>query len=51
MSKVGRIIKSQEAIKNAFIELMSEKNFDEIMIRILPTVQMLAKNHLSSLHG
>jgi AcrR family transcriptional regulator len=34
MSKVDRrIIKSQEAIKKAIIELMSEKNFDEITIQ------------------
>lgn len=28
-----RILKSQEAIKNAFIELMSEKSFDQITIQ------------------
>ncbi|MGE8078774.1 TetR/AcrR family transcriptional regulator [Peribacillus loiseleuriae] len=28
-----RILKSQEAIKNAFVELMSEKNFDEITMQ------------------
>src|SRR4051794_14168414 len=34
MSKVDRrIIKSKEAIKNAFIELMSEKNLDEITMQ------------------
>jgi AcrR family transcriptional regulator len=34
MSKVDRrIAKSQEAIKNAVIELMSEKNFDDITIQ------------------
>ncbi|MBA2876252.1 TetR/AcrR family transcriptional regulator [Thermaerobacillus caldiproteolyticus] len=34
MSKVDRrILKSQEAIKKAFIELMSEKNFDDITIQ------------------
>lgn len=34
MSKVDRrIIKSQEAIKKAIIELMSEKNFDQITIQ------------------
>lgn len=34
MSKVDRrIIKSQEAIKNAVIELMSEKDFDDITIQ------------------
>ncbi|MDD9269499.1 TetR/AcrR family transcriptional regulator [Paenibacillus sp. GCM10023248] len=34
MSKVDRRIgKTQEAIKNAVIDLMSEKNFDEITIR------------------
>jgi AcrR family transcriptional regulator len=34
MSKVDRrIAKSQEAIKKAFIELMSEKNFDDITIQ------------------
>jgi AcrR family transcriptional regulator len=34
MSKVDRRVqKSQEAIKNAFIELMSEKNFDQITIQ------------------
>jgi AcrR family transcriptional regulator len=34
MSKVDRrIIKSQEAIKKAVIELMSEKNFDQITIQ------------------
>jgi AcrR family transcriptional regulator len=34
MSKVDRrIIKSQEAIKKAFIELMCEKNFDQITIQ------------------
>ena len=34
MSKVDRrIIKSQEAIKKAFIELMSEKNLDEMTIQ------------------
>lgn len=31
--KDRRILKSQEAIKNAFIELMSEKNFDQITIQ------------------
>jgi AcrR family transcriptional regulator len=34
MTKVDRrIIKSQQAIKKAFIELMSEKNFDEVTIQ------------------
>ncbi|MCM3170097.1 TetR/AcrR family transcriptional regulator [Peribacillus frigoritolerans] len=34
MSNVDRrILKSQEAIKKAFIELMSEKNFDQITIQ------------------
>jgi AcrR family transcriptional regulator len=34
MSKVDRrILKSQEAIKKALIELMSEKNFDQITIQ------------------
>ncbi|MEY8738426.1 TetR/AcrR family transcriptional regulator [Bacillales bacterium AN1005] len=34
MSMVDRrILKSQEAIKNAFIELMSEKSFDQITIQ------------------
>lgn len=34
MSKVDRrILKSQEAIKKAVIELMSKKNFDEITIQ------------------
>ncbi|MCY8232356.1 TetR/AcrR family transcriptional regulator [Priestia endophytica] len=34
MSRVDRRVqKSQEAIKNAFIELMSEKNFDQITIQ------------------
>lgn len=34
MSKVDRrILKSQEAIKKAFIELMTEKNFDQITIQ------------------
>ncbi|MBO1000827.1 TetR/AcrR family transcriptional regulator [Bacillus sp. SD075] len=34
MSNVDRrILKSQEAIKNAFIELMSDKNFDQITIQ------------------
>ncbi|PEE73324.1 TetR/AcrR family transcriptional regulator [Priestia megaterium] len=34
MSKVDRRVqKSQEAIKNAFIELMSEKNLDQITIK------------------
>ncbi|MGG4043015.1 TetR/AcrR family transcriptional regulator, partial [Bacillus smithii] len=34
MSKVNRrITKSQEAIKKAVIELMSEKNFDDITIQ------------------
>lgn len=34
MSKVDRrILKSQEAIKKAIIELMSEKNFDDITIK------------------
>lgn len=34
MTKVDRrILKSQEAIKNAFIELMSKKSFDEITIQ------------------
>ncbi|MED4956160.1 TetR/AcrR family transcriptional regulator [Paenibacillus macerans] len=34
MSKVDRrIIKSQEAIKKAFIELMTERNFDQITIQ------------------
>lgn len=34
MAKVDRrIVKSQEAIKKAVIELMSEKNFDEITIQ------------------
>ncbi|CAH0260495.1 HTH-type transcriptional repressor Bm3R1 [Peribacillus sp. Bi96] len=34
MSRVDRrILKSQEAIKKAFIELMSEKNFDQITIQ------------------
>ncbi|MNC17857.1 Bacterial regulatory protein, tetR family [compost metagenome] len=34
MSKVDRRIgKTQEAIKNAVIELMSEKNFDDITIQ------------------
>ena len=34
MPKVDRrILKSQEAIKTAFIELMSEKNFDDITIQ------------------
>ena len=34
MSKVDRrIAKSQEAIKNALIELMSEKSFDDITIQ------------------
>ena len=34
MTKVDRrILKSQEAIKNAILELMAEKNFDDITIR------------------
>lgn len=34
VSKVDRrIIKSQEAIKKAFIELMTERNFDQITIQ------------------
>ncbi|MGM0921350.1 MULTISPECIES: TetR/AcrR family transcriptional regulator [Metabacillus] len=34
MTKVDRrILKSQEAIKNAFIELMSEKDFDKITVK------------------
>ncbi|WP_109687498.1 TetR/AcrR family transcriptional regulator [Tumebacillus permanentifrigoris] len=34
MSKVDRrILKSQEAIKKAFLELMSDKNFDDITIQ------------------
>ncbi len=34
MTRVDRRVqKSQEAIKNAFIELMSEKNFDQITIQ------------------
>jgi AcrR family transcriptional regulator len=34
MSRVDRrIIKSQDAIKNAFIELLSEKNFDQITMQ------------------
>lgn len=34
MTKVDRrIIKTQEAIKYAFIELMSEKNLDEITMQ------------------
>lgn len=36
MSKVDRrILKSQEALKKAVIELMSEKNFDDITIQDL----------------
>ncbi|MEC0902813.1 MULTISPECIES: TetR/AcrR family transcriptional regulator [Bacillus] len=34
MTKIDRrILKSQEAIKNAFIELMSEKDFDKITVK------------------
>lgn len=34
MTKVDRrILKSQEAIKNAFVDLLSEKNFDQITIQ------------------
>lgn len=34
MSKVDRrVVKSQEAIKKAILELIAEKNFDDITIR------------------
>lgn len=34
MSKIDRrILKSREAIKNAVVQLMSEKNFDDITIQ------------------
>lgn len=37
MSKVDRrIAKSQEAIKKAVIELISEKNFDDVTIQDIP---------------
>jgi hypothetical protein len=34
MSKIDRrILKSREAVKNAVVQLMSEKNFDDITIQ------------------
>jgi hypothetical protein len=44
MPKVDRrITKSQEAIKKALIELMSEKNFDNITIQEISEGQMLTE--------
>jgi hypothetical protein len=41
MTRVDRRVqKSQEAIKNAFIELMSEKTLIRLQYKIYPTEQM-----------